>query len=529
MMAAVSDADDVLRAALEDRLGFERLVCDLAARFVNLEPERVDDEIRDAQRQIVEALDLDRSTLFQVSDDERTLVFTHYWSRPEFPPAPTGLLIAQSFPWSVAKLLRGELLCLETLEDLPADAPDRESLRRFGTRSNVTVPLKAGGRVIGALAFGTMRHERKWPAEIVNRLNLLGQVFASALARQRSDLALRAATDENARLRELLSEENEYLQHEVKVLHGSSDVMGQSAAIQHVLSQIEQVAPANSTVLLVGETGTGKELIAEAIHERSPRRARAMVRVNCAAIPAALVESELFGHEKGAFTGAAARHIGRFELASGSTIFLDEIGDVPIELQVKLLRVLESRQIERLGGSRPIDVDVRVIAATNRDLEKAIAEGRFRDDLYYRLNVFPIAVPPLRRRREDIPLLVRTFVDEFAGPLGKSIESIAKDDLAALQAYDWPGNVRELRNVVERSLIVSSGPKLRIERPRASSRSASASTRLADVERAHLRSVLESSKWRIRGPGGAAEQLGLKPSTLEGRMAKLHLRRPPRQ
>ena len=529
-MAAVNEADGVRRAAvdLEDRVHFERLVCDLAARFVNLPPDRVDDEIRDAQRQIVEALDLDRSSLFQLSDSDDRFTFTHYWSRPELPPPPPEIAAVESFPWALAKVRRGELICFASVDELPADARDRETLARVGTRSNVTVPLKVGGAVVGALAFGTMRRERTWPPEVVNRLILVGQVFASALARKRADVELRKALDENDRLREQLADENEYLQQEVRVLHGASDVMGESAAIQQVLVQIEQVAPAGSTVLLLGETGTGKELVATAIHERSPRRGRAMVRVNCGAIPSALVESELFGREKGAYTGAVTRQAGRFELGSGSTIFLDEIGDVPRDVQVKLLRVLETRQIERLGGTRPVDVDVRVIAATNRDLERAVAEGRFRDDLYYRLNVFPIRVPPLRERKEDIPTLVRLFVDEFSRALGRSFESLSKEDVAALQEYEWPGNVRELRNVIERSVIVSSGPRLRIEPPRASSRPSAQSSRLADVEREHLRSILDSSGWRIRGRGGAAERLGLKPSTLEGRMAKLDLRRPPR-
>jgi transcriptional regulator with GAF, ATPase, and Fis domain len=458
------------------------------------------------------------------------MVFSHYWSRPGLPPPPAVGTPAEAFPSSFAAILRGELICFERVDEVPPGT-DRDSILLLGTKSNVTVPLTVGGAVVGALAFGTMRHERAWPPEIVNRLVLLGQVFAGALARKRADVELAKALDENTRLRERLVEENVYLQHEVKVLHGYSHVMGESAAIRRVLEQAGQVAPTSSTVLLVGETGTGKELLATAIHEQSPRRGRAMVSVNGAAIPATLIESELFGHEKGAFTGALARHAGRFELASGSTIFLDEIGDLPLELQAKLLRVLQTRQIERLGGSRLLDVDVRVIAATNRDLEQAVVDGKFRDDLYYRLNVFPITMPPLRDRREDLPLLVRAFVDEFSAAMGKTIHSIAKEDLAALQQYDWPGNVRELRNVIERSVIVSAGPRLQVDVPRGAigrTKSGGSSPRLADVERDHLQSVLEATGWRIRGSGGAAEQLGLKPSTLESRMTKLHLRRPPR-
>ena len=522
----MSDVDRPPAAALEDRLRFETLVGDLSSRFVNLEPDQVDGAIQDAQRQIVEALDLDRSTLFQFSETDGELVFTHYWSRPEFPPPNVDFIVADVFPWMHQKLLDGEVLCVSTLDDLPADTADRESLRRVGTKSNVTVPLKVGGRVVGALAFGAMRHERHWEPEIVKRLVLLGQVFTNALARRQADSELRRALDDNARLREQLTQENVYLQHEVKILHGPSEVMGQSPAIRRVLEQIEQVAPATTTVLLTGETGTGKELLATAVHERSPRRARAMVRINCAAIPAALIESELFGREKGAYTGALTRQIGRFELADQSTIFLDEIGELSSDLQVKLLRVLEEKQIERLGNPRPIKVDARVVAATNRDLEQAVADGRFREDLYYRLNVFPIKVPPLRERQDDIPMLVWAFVEEFSKALGKRIESISKEQLAALQRHQWPGNVRELRNVIERAVIVATGPRLVVELPSATVSSRRRSRRMDDVEREHIRAVLEGTGWRIRGAGGAAEQLGLKPSTLEGRMAKHDLRRP---
>jgi len=301
-------------------------------------------------------------------------------------------------------------------------------------------------------------------------------------------------------------------------------IIGRSAALRRVLDQIKQVSVTDATVLLLGETGTGKELFASRIHELGPRQQRPMVRVNCAAIPATLVESELFGREKGAYTGALARQIGRFELANQSTIFLDEIGDLPPEVQVKLLRVLEERQVERLGSPQPITVDVRIIAATHRNLEKLIAEGTFREDLYYRLNVFPLYVPPLRERIEDVELLVWGFVEEFSRSFGKRVEAI--DNLPALQEYSWPGNIRELRNVVERAMIVATGRRLTIPVPQASAASVKHSPKLVDVEKEHIRAVLESTGWRIRGAGGAADRLGLKPTTLETRMARLGLRRP---
>ena len=307
---------------------------------------------------------------------------------------------------------------------------------------------------------------------------------------------------------------------------GSGLVWGKSAAVRRVLEQVQQVAATDSTVLLLGETGTGKEVVATQIHELSRRRARTMVRVNCAAIPDTLMESELFGREKGAFTGAVARQVGRFELADQSTIFLDEIGDLSTDIQVKLLRVLEERQIERLGNPAPIRVNTRIIAATHRDLAQRIADGAFREDLFYRLNVFPIRVPPLRERAEDIPLLTWRFVNEFSRTLRREIDAIPGDQMIGLQRHAWPGNIRELRNVIERAMILATGPRLHLELPRSGAVAAGRpSLRLADVEERHIRTVLEGVGWRIRGAGGAAELLDLKPTTLETRMARLGIRR----
>jgi formate hydrogenlyase transcriptional activator len=310
------------------------------------------------------------------------------------------------------------------------------------------------------------------------------------------------------------------------VLFGLHTIVGQSPAMRRVVDQIQQVAATDSTVLLLGETGTGKELLATQIHEWSARRARTMVRVNCGAIPTTLIESELFGREKGAFTGALARQIGRFELADHSTLFLDEIGDLPSDVQIKLLRVIEERQLERLGSPRSIRVDTRIIAATHRNLEQRIADGSFRDDLYYRLNVFPISVPPLRDRGDDVTLLAWRFVTEFSKAFGKRIDSIDDESLMALRQYSWPGNVRELRNVVERAMITARTHCLTIPIPQLAVGVTGRSTRLSDVERDHIRSVLETTGWRIRGAGGAADRLGLRPTTLETRMAKLGLKRP---
>jgi transcriptional regulator with GAF, ATPase, and Fis domain len=307
---------------------------------------------------------------------------------------------------------------------------------------------------------------------------------------------------------------------------GLDTVVGQSRPMRRVIEQLCQVSATDATVLLLGETGSGKELLATLIHQRSARRARQMVRVNCGAIPATLIESELFGREKGAFTGALARQIGRFELADRSTLFLDEIGDLPLEIQIKLLRVLEEREIERLGSPRTIHVDTRIVAATHRDLEQRIVDGTFREDLYYRLNVFPVVVPPLRERGEDVELLAWRFIAEFNKSFGMRVDAIDDDSLLAMRQYWWPGNVRELRNVVERAMITVNTTRVVIPMPQMTSRSTVRSTRLIDVERDHIRTVLESTGWRIRGACGAADRLGLRPTTLETRMAKLGLKRP---
>jgi formate hydrogenlyase transcriptional activator len=332
------------------------------------------------------------------------------------------------------------------------------------------------------------------------------------------------AEDELRRLRL----EQVYLREEIATEHHQTNLIGSSRALSQVLQHIATVAPSDSTVLVTGETGTGKELVARAIHQASRRRDAAMVTVNCAALSSGLIESEMFGHEKGAFTGAIARKIGRFELADGGTILLDEVGELSPEVQAKLLRVLQEGQFERVGGVKTVRVDVRVIAATNRDLAKAVADGRFRADLFYRLNVFPIQLPPLRERREDIPLVAKYFTAKYATQAGRRITTVSKKTLKALTAYDWPGNVRELQNIIERAVLLSPGPELELGdwfRQPKDSPDASGATTLHDLQRAHIIKVLERTGWQISGEGGAAKILGLKPTTLHARMAKLHIRR----
>jgi transcriptional regulator with GAF, ATPase, and Fis domain len=337
---------------------------------------------------------------------------------------------------------------------------------------------------------------------------------------------LQARLAEIEGLRRRLEEENVYLREEIRLEHGHDDIVGQSDAMKGVLAQAEQVAQTDSTVLILGETGTGKELLAREIHNASGRRHRALVTVNCASLPATLIESELFGRERGAYTGALTRMAGRFEVADGSTLFLDEIGDLPLEVQAKLLRVLQEGQLERLGSSKTLRVNVRVIAATNRDLAREVKDGRFRMDLFYRLNVFPITIPPLRERPEDIPLLTWKFVSEFAKRMGKRIENIPKRSMDALQRHPWPGNARELRNCIERAMIVNKGMTLEVPLPAVTTKESVAPRNLEDLERGHILGVLEKAAWRVAGHGGAADILGLKRTTLQSRMRKLGIKRP---
>jgi PAS domain S-box-containing protein len=359
-------------------------------------------------------------------------------------------------------------------------------------------------------------------------MRYVAAVIVDISERKEAEQRAREAYDQIARLKNRLELENTYLREEIDLIHGHEEMIGRSPGIRDVLVQVEQVAKTDSSVLITGETGTGKELVAHAVHRLSSRCNRAMVTVNCAALPGTLIEAELFGREKGAYTGALTRQMGRFEAADGSTLFLDEVGELPLDLQSKLLRVLQTGEFERLGSTTTRRVDIRLVAATNRDLWRMAKDGRYREDLYYRISVFPIEVPPLRERIEDIPPLVWAFVQEFGERMGKSIEIVPRRFMEALQRYPWPGNVRELRNVIERAMIVSSGERLEVHLPsvNSSGRGTTAGLTLAEAERQHILSTLKRSSWRVRGSGGAAELLELKPSTLESRMKKLGIRRP---
>jgi PAS domain S-box-containing protein len=395
--------------------------------------------------------------------------------------------------------------------------------------------LNDSNEVIGSVHIVQDITERKQAEEALRKAHdeleerVMGRTADLATANEQlvvSEKALEERLREIEQLKERLHRENIYLQEEIKLLGEHSEVIGQSLVMKKVMAQVEQVAQTDSTVLILGETGTGKELLARSIHKLSRRKDRALVTVNCASLPPTLIESELFGRERGAYTGALTKMIGRFEIADGSTLFLDEIGEIPLELQSKLLRVLEEGNFERLGSTKTVHVNVRIIAATNRDIAREVKEGRFRTDLYYRLNVFPIVIPPLRERPEDIPLMVWAFVKEFQKKMGKEIENISKKSMESLQSYSWPGNVRELRNVLEHGMIMSSGRTLVVQSPKLMSSEAPDARNLEDMERRHIVSVLERNGWRVGGKGGAAEVLGLKRSTLYSKMKKLGIDRP---
>lgn len=364
----------------------------------------------------------------------------------------------------------------------------------------------------------------------LNRMDLPDGIFFLVIVRdctrrKGTEEALLKALSEIEKLKERIHADYTYLREEIKQGHNYEEMVGQSPALKYVLQKISQIAPIDTTTLILGETGVGKELVARAIHNASTRKDRPLVKVNCTTLPATLVESELFGHERGAFTGAFSRQIGRFELANGATIFLDEIGELPLELQPKLLRVLQDGEFDRLGNMRPIRTDVRIIAATNRNLEEEVRLGRFREDLWYRLNVFPITIPPLRQRREDIPLLADRFAQQFAVKLRKSFYPISDSVLNSLMEYSWPGNIRELKNVIERAVIVSEPPVLSVELPTVPNIKTGSKQTLEDMERRHILQILEDVRWKIDGNNGAAQILGLNASTLRSRMKKLRIQK----
>jgi transcriptional regulator with GAF, ATPase, and Fis domain len=391
------------------------------------------------------------------------------------------------------------------------------------------IPIHGQKGILGLIHLADGKENRA-PLEKVELLEKTTTLLSPAIESILMEEKLKNAFLEIEQLKEQLQADNIYLQDKVYSEFGFDEIIGQSDAIRYVLFKVKQVASTDTTVLLLGETGTGKELIARAIHESSSRKKRPLVKVNCATLPANLIESELFGHEKGAFTGADYKQLGRFEIANGSTIFLDEIGELPLELQAKILRIIQDGEFERLGNHHTHKTDIRIIAATNRNLEEEVQNKRFREDLYYRLKVFPISIPPLRQRKEDIPLMVNAFTNKFANKLRKSIKEIPQHTLETLQKHSWPGNVRELESVIERAVVNTQGSVLHIidmiETNTDSGLSPIQRRSLADVERDYIIHILEETNWKIEGNNGAAVVLNLNPGTLRGRMRKLGIHRP---
>ncbi len=483
---------------------------------------------------------LDLRELFQAASESlRRLIRHEYASLILHDPAKGEFrLEALDFPGGTSRIQEAPLDSLDdspsaaairTRQPLLLDRLDAEQypsmiVRRLldeGLQSAVCIPLLRGDHALGALNVASMR-EAAFTAQDVELLTQISNELAIAVE---NALAFRQI----AELKDKLAEEKLYLEDEIRTEYDFEEIVGDSHSLTRVLHDVETVAPTDSTVLIQGESGTGKELIARAIHNLSGRRERTFVKVNCAAIPMGLIESELFGHEKGAFTGAIGQKIGRFELANKGTLFLDEIGDIPPELQPKLLRVLQEREFERLGSTRTVKVDIRLVTATNRDLSQMIANRQFREDLFYRLNVFPIVLPPLRERREDIPALVRYFTQKYARRMSRRIETIPSEAMEALTNWNWPGNVRELENFIERSVILTRGAALHV--PLAELRNSGEAaapavlTTLEEAEREHISRALRETKGVVGGPSGAAARLGLKRTTLQSRMQKLGIGR----
>jgi transcriptional regulator with GAF, ATPase, and Fis domain len=513
---------------IEDMRRFQCAISAISTEFLNLPAEMVDDEIERGLSVVIGSLGADHITLLQ-PHGQAGFRTTHEWSSEKNTGnGYKGTVVDEVFPWLADQLRQKKTVAFSKLSELPEEATnERNALEQMGHESVIFVPFEVRG-VLGGYIGVDRVEQTTWSEEIEVQLRRLGEIFGEALSRRGAERQLRGSLNKIEALKEKLQNENIYLRHIARPTINGGDILGNSASLVETLKKVEQVAATASTVLILGETGTGKELVARAIHDNSACRDKLLIKVNCAALPSSLVEAELFGREKGAYTGALTKELGRFEIADGSTILLDEIGELSLELQAKLLRVLQDGEFERLGSSKTRKVDVRVLAATNRDLDKAVENKEFREDLFYRLNVFPIVVPPLRDRVDDIPMLVWAFVQEFSESMGKTIESIPVAAMDSLKKYSWPGNVREVRNIVERAMIMSNGPTLEIEPlggAATSVKSRGSSQQLADIEREHIQAVVETTGWRVRGAGGAAEILGLKPTTLEARMKKLGLQR----
>lgn len=519
---------------LESRRAFDAFIAGVSARLLTVRDDNAAEVLTDCLQTVCEFLDSDRATIMNL--DRRTGVaeVLFYWS--EHDGQPWVEFSVQDFPWVGAKLAEGGYVRISTLEDMPPEAAvDVATLKDLGLKSVVAVPLIVTGNALGILTFGNISDERNWSDRDLVDIRVVADLFAHVVVRLHSRKELDHALRALGEAKERLEAENVYLRQEISSTHGFDEIFGESPQLRMCLHQVQQVAGTTTTVLIQGETGTGKELIARAVHQRSERADRPLVKVNCAALPANLIESELFGHEKGAYTGAHSRKRGRFDLADEGTLFLDEIGDFPLELQGKLLRVIQEGEFQRLGGTETITVDVRLIAATNRNLQEAVDDGEFRADLFYRINTFPIHLPTLAARDGDIPILAEHIAKKQATLLGKDISAISAPLMEQLVAYSWPGNVRELESFIQRALILNSGSVLesaevlQVAVPRPLSDLQNLETVVVDLheaERSHIENVLIGARWVIGGTDGAAKKLGIPPSTLRSKMKKLGISRP---
>lgn len=501
---------------LEEKLEFEKLISRISSKFINLPWNQIDEQIDNSLKVLVEFLKFERGTLLELSSSGDDLLVTHQFAQLGIRKTSGSYSNKETVPWFHSQLMSGKTIILSKLEDLPPEAVnERELASKINFKSSITIPVSVGGKIAGALGFNTESFDIEWHEELINTLKFIADIFATAITRKNNEAKLE-------QLQEKLKAENIILKEEITEYYSFENIIGQSDTIKYVLYRIQQVAPTNTTVLIEGETGVGKQLFAYAIHSMSKRKDQAMFKVNCAALSPTLIESELFGHERGAFTGADKAVKGRFEVADGGTLFLDEIGELPLNLQAKLLRVIQDGEFERLGSSQSKKVDVRIIAATNKVLKKEIEEGRFRKDLYYRLSAYPITIPPLRERKEDIPLLVSHYVEKYAREMGKTIESVSKKMLDKLIKYSWPGNVRELENIIERAVVISQGKTLNfLEEFYQDSIDSESVKSLVENEKAYIKKILEKTNGRIEGKSGAAELLDMHPSTLRSRIKKL--------
>ncbi len=523
------------KAELAHRQSYQKLVADVSTKLVTMPDEQADDTIRDCMGRIAEFFDADRSTMLWLDDLETQAVsVANLWTRSGADNIGPGISM-KMFPRLWQQMQQRQVIRIDSIADLPDDfALDRRNLMRLDLKSVVVLPLIIANELVGGMSLARFGQEKRWTDQMIADATVFSEILANSVLRLKSRCALADALSGLQNATDRLEAENVYLREEVERKQGFDEIVGESNGVLRCLNQVEQVANTEIPVLILGETGTGKELIARAIHEHSDRRDRPLVKVNCAALPASLIESELFGHEKGAFTGADSRKRGRFDLADGSTLFLDEIGEFPIGLQAKLLRVLQEGEFERLGGTKTIKVDVRLVVATNRDLGAAVDAGEFRSDLYYRINTFPVELPALRDRGADIDLLARHFVNMHAHRLGRDVQEISSEMMRQLRGYNWPGNVRELDGIIQRALISNTGPIVELAEPLVwrdsdDGRPTIISSTVVDlklVERDHIVGILNDVHWKISGESGAASQLGIPPSTLRSKMKKLGIVRP---